>query len=51
MGSTRILAKVKKNGFNPMFCVSLDGLVTGEILVSVGRVTSDVVRGKRDAKH
>ena len=30
--------------------VTLDGLVTGQILVSVGRVTSDVVR-VRDAKH
>ena len=38
------------NEFNPMLCVMLDGLVTGQILVcvSMGRVTSDV---KRDAIH
>ena len=41
------------NEFNPILCVTLDGLVTCQILVCVSmvRVSLDVVKWKRDAKH
>ena len=36
-----------ENHFNPMLCVTLDGLVPSDIIIPFGRITSDVVVTKR----